>query len=133
MTKKAKQLIDAAKPYDPKIPLWGIHIIPDGKYTGFFGENGFDRMVLVGEDQNTNLYLINKAVQVDVISLLDCEGIRSIDIPSETGCVRICFYQPIAITKLLSSIHPIDFELVEAFKDLELDDEDDEDEPVGKA
>ena len=129
MTKKLKAFIDSAKPYTPDVKLWGIHIIPDGKFVGLFGaENGYDKMILVGEDQNQNYYLINKAVQVDVMSFLDCEGVRSIDIPNATGCIRVLFYQPVCITKLLSAIQPIDYELTEL-----VDEAEDDDEPVGQA
>ena len=134
MTKQQRELIDSLTEYPLGTAIFAIHLIPDGKYTGFWGENGFKKMILIGEDQDANLYLINKTVQTDLISLMNCEGIRAIDCPEYTGGIRICFFKPIVITKLLSTIHPLDADLLEMLDDLDFgEDTEDDDEPVGKA
>ncbi len=110
MNKKQKALLDKCVPYEPGTPLTSILIIPSGRlYKGPFYPNGYDHMILVGENTDNNkLYYINPNSETDVLAIFHVAHVYSIDIPHEYGgAVRVCFDTQVQIPDLsYSSIIP---------------------------
>lgn len=112
MNKKQKALIASAIPYPLGQPLSSIYVIPSGRlYKGPFKGNGFDHMILIGEDAFTETYyFINEGRETDVLATFHLSHIHSVDIPHRFGgAIRLCFSPIIAIRDVsMSSIVPFE-------------------------
>ena len=109
MTKKQKEFISQAKEYELGKPFIAMNLIPNGIYNGTWGKNGYNKMIIIVED-DSNYYIVNKDYQVDVINLFKaCGHVWGVDVPKETSCVRICFSMQMKIDEVLSSIVPIPY------------------------
>ena len=108
MTKKQKALIEKAEPYVLNTPLTAIYIIPSGRpYKGPFTGNGFEHMILIGEDAiEERYYYINPEEEVDVLTFFHLSTVHSIDVPCRHGTIRVCFREPVIVDELLSAITP---------------------------
>ena len=109
MNKKQKELLAQAEKYTLGTPITAIYIIPSGRYyKSPDGPNGFDHMILVGEDaENNKLYYINENEETDAICLFHLAEVRTIDIPHDAGgAVRVCFTAAIVIDDYFSAITP---------------------------
>ena len=116
MTKKEKALIDTAIEYDGS-PLDGLYIISAHKlYKGFWGENGYNEMIILGyrwpKDEKCRyeekiVYHFNLNYQKDVLQCF--KDIQfSMDMPNEYDCLRLCFREPIVVRKEQLSAFMID-------------------------
>ena len=97
MTDALKELIKTA-PTRRKGDFYRFMFISDGKYDGFWGVNGYDNIILLGQAANKTWYKI--AAGVDVFQVmtkkLNCELV-SVDIPTEYGVPRLFFDNAIHI------------------------------------
>lgn len=72
--------------------------IPDGEYDGFWGLNGFDKMIILGKDDESGEWVnITGPDAVDKFNMYAIRGNFNLDIPSDWGVPRIWFNKPIEI------------------------------------
>lgn len=84
MTDKLKEIIENA-PVKKKGTFVALMFIPNGEYNGFWGHNGYDNILILGQEEHReggNWYKI--ATSADVFHLYRYESV-SIDIPTELG------------------------------------------------
>lgn len=69
-------------------------LIPNGKYNGFWGVNGYDNIILLGGTDDGKWYRISEYADV-----FDLEKIRccAVDIPHKYGVPRLFFREPIHV------------------------------------
>lgn len=94
MKKALKELLEHA-PVKLAGDFSSFIAIPNGRYKGFWGDNGYDNIILLGLScEDERWYKISEYVDI-----FDIESIRyvNIDIPHEYGVPRIWFRQPIHI------------------------------------
>ncbi len=105
MTDKLKEIIKNA-PVKKKGKFDALMFISNGEYDGFWGSNGYDNMLVLGQEGNRSGGTWYKvATTADVFQAVKLEGV-SIDIPSDLGVPVMFFHEPIEIdnTLELSSI-----------------------------
>lgn len=105
MTDKLKVIIENA-PIKKKGKFVALMFISNGEYNGFWGVNGYDNMLVLGQEDNRSAGTWYKvATTADVFQAVKLEGV-SIDIPSDLGVPVMFFHEPIEIdnTLELSSI-----------------------------
>lgn len=90
MTKAQKELLANCEPYKDGTPFDTVILIPTGKkYDGFWGENGYNQILVVCLDKETGKYYkCGDTYQVDVVHLENLGNIN-IDVPKESNCIRI--------------------------------------------
>ena len=97
MTKKLKELIENAE-RKPNGLYDMLLIVPNGIYTGIWGKNGFDNILLLGYERKTTKWCVIAEEQSDK---LDIENLFNehfeLDIPSDYKVPRIWFRNPIRI------------------------------------
>ena len=101
MTKKQKEMIASAVPYPAGAPLSAIYVIPSGRgMRGVFTGNGFQHMILLGEDPfSDTLFNLGTTTDHDVIMMFHRSHVNSIDIPQRYGgAIRVCFSPMVKIT-----------------------------------
>ena len=97
MKNKLKELIEAA----PSIKS-GIFdcflIVPNGKYNGFWGKNGYNNIILlVKKPKDTVWYKIcDKCDKFTIFDIIK-NATFNLDIPSDYNVVRIWFHKPVRI------------------------------------
>lgn len=107
MTEKLKAMIDNAIEYDYATckdnSYACVYIVPTGeKYNGFWGENGYDSMIILAEEVETRkIYKISD--YADVFTHFRPNN-ATVDIPSELGCIRMRFGGEIVIEPPASSV-----------------------------
>lgn len=102
MKKALKELLENAKPYNGET-LTSILIIPSGKaYTGFWGRNGYNRLIVIGQNEE-NDYLVSTEYQQDVINCFTKTGF-SVDVSSKYNCVCIFGLNYFTIDNSLSNL-----------------------------
>lgn len=108
MTEKLKEIIKNAKHIEEGT-FKEFLIIPTGeKYDGFWGENGFDEMIiLAGNYNNGEWYLLTNFS--DTFNILPFNPFHrmfgiNFDSPSDYGCLRVFFDNPIEIESVASSV-----------------------------
>ena len=75
MINNLEELLNKCEPYLEGTPFDGFYLISPGEpYTGFWGENGFNRIYIVcyakeDEDEEEKYYIIGKDYQVDCVQL----------------------------------------------------------------
>ena len=85
MTKKEKEMIAKAVPHKSD-KFCVFYVINSGKrYDGFWGENGYNNIIVLGEGEGGELELLTN--WSDVIHIFNC-GVN-IDIPNDTGVIRL--------------------------------------------
>lgn len=98
MKKALKELIENAE-IKRKGKFTELMFISNGKYKGFFGNNGFNKMIVLGKnvDEGETWYRIvsekNECDKFDIYSEYEVSRIPgfNLDIPEEYGAVRIWF------------------------------------------
>ena len=90
MTEELKKLIDTAETMTSG-EFSSIMVVPNGKYAGFWGENGYDNMLVLG-CMDKVWYKVADC-QVDVFEIFEIERVSSfnMDIPYEYGVPRFWF------------------------------------------
>ena len=84
MTDKLKEIIENA-PVKKAGTFVALMFIPNGEYNGFWGHNGYNNILLLGQEANREggtWYKI--ATSADVFQMAHYESV-SIDIPTELG------------------------------------------------
>lgn len=84
MTDKLKEIIENA-PVKKVGRFVALMFIPNGEYNGFWGQNGYDNILLLGQEyhrEGGTWYKI--ATSADVFQMANYESV-SIDIPTELG------------------------------------------------
>lgn len=84
MTDKLKEIIENA-PVKKAGTFVALMFIPNGEYNGFWGHNGYDNMLILGQEHHREggkWYKI--ATSADVFQMANYESV-SIDIPTELG------------------------------------------------
>ena len=84
MTDKLKEIIENA-PVKKTGTFVALMFIPNGEYNGFWGQNGYDNILLLGQEHHREggkWYKI--ATSADVFQMAHYESV-SIDIPTELG------------------------------------------------
>lgn len=96
MTDALKELIENA-PIKRQGTFLHFLAVSNGEYNGFWGNNGFDSILLFGFDAEDGKYykITDYADSVGFFGLT--KGCFSMDIPSEYGVPRIWFHTPIEI------------------------------------
>lgn len=89
--KKQLKLIEGAAPYVENTPFDVLHIITCGElYRGFWGKNGYNKIVLVCEDtKEKKKYILGDKYQCDVLQIWHDIPHMNIDIPKETNTIRL--------------------------------------------
>ena len=97
MTDKLKELIKKA-PVKRKGTFKNFMIVSNGVYDGIWGENGFNSIILLGLDVETEEY-VKITDYADVFNIYDvCQSVGfNLDIPTEYGVPRIWFSKFITI------------------------------------
>ena len=112
MNKAQKEFIEQAKPYELGKPLRSIFLIPAGKlYTGFWGKNGYNNIIIVGWGgrDDDNYYIVNKEYQCDVVNFMSLGSLAqccNIDVPHKLNCILMGFGKPICFKDNLSTMMP---------------------------
>ena len=90
MTEELKKLIDTAETMTSG-EFSSLMVVPNGKYEGFWGENGYDNMLILGCMDKVWYKVAD--LQVDVFNIFDIREKSSfnMDIPSEYGVPRFWF------------------------------------------
>lgn len=93
MTEELKNLIENA-PIKRKGRFENLMIVSNGKYDGFWGENGYNRIILLGhEPMDEQWYKITE--QADVFHIINCKELGffsfNMDIPELYEVPRIWF------------------------------------------
>lgn len=102
MTEKLKEIIEKAVHKDSGT-FNEFLIVPTGeKYDGFWGENGFDQMILLAKEKVENEWCILTNYS-DAFHLINLETIN-FDIPSDLNCVRVWSDVPLEINGVASSV-----------------------------
>ena len=103
MTKKEKELVAKAIPYDGS-PIDGLYIFSTHKlYEGIWGKNGYNSMIILAyayqsEHEDNKYFHFDLDYQRDVIQCL--KDIQfSIDVPNSCDCIRLCFRKPMIVDK----------------------------------
>lgn len=68
-----------------------LMFVSKGKYKGFWGENGFDNMLILGFDWNDQKWYKIADAQTDIFDIYNSCGCFKVDIESEFGIPRIYF------------------------------------------
>lgn len=102
MTERLKEIIDNAIPKESGT-FNEFLIVPTGKkYDGFWGENGFDKIVLLARQRGEENFCILTDYS-DSFHLINIYSVN-FDIPSDLNCVRLFLDNPIEINGVASSI-----------------------------
>lgn len=100
MTKKQKEFIAKAKPKTSEM-FKGLYIADSGKaYDGFWGKNGYNSMVIIGETTSGELETLSD--YSDVICCFAKQGF-SADIDRKNRMLHIWFDEPVQILDVLSA------------------------------
>lgn len=100
MTDKLKEIIENA-PIKKKGKFVALMFISNGEYNGFWGFNGYDSMLVLGQEDNRSEGTWYKvATTADVFQAVKLESV-SIDIPSDLGVPVMFFHEPIEIDNCL--------------------------------
>lgn len=103
MKKAIKGFIGKAVPLKSKV-FQELFIIDSEKaYDGFWGRNGYNKIVLIGRPPNGEEYELITDYSDAIVFSQSCSGC-TIDIPNSTGIVRLWWDKPIEIESLLSSV-----------------------------
>ena len=72
-----------------------ILILSGNKYNGFWGENGYNNLIIIGEiwqnEDSPRYYIIVKNCECDVFQVWESGGYFNMDIPSNLGIPRFWF------------------------------------------
>lgn len=97
MTDAFKELVENA-PVRKSGLFNGFMFVSNGIYDGFWGKNGYDNIVVLGQAvEDDAWYKIACEVDVFIIAFKEPYTSVSIDIPSEFGVPRLFFHKPIQI------------------------------------
>lgn len=90
MRKNQLKLVEKAKPFSEGLKFQSIYIINSGKnYNGFWGSNGYRKLILIGETWNGELYRIDQC-EADLIDIINKQQSNIyFDINSVNDCVRL--------------------------------------------
>lgn len=98
MTEEIKKLIETA-PVKRSGVFQSFLMIPSGeKYDGFWGENGYNNIILLGMSEEGWCNITECA---DSISFAQTSSIN-FDVPNDLNCVRFWFNEPIKIRNELN-------------------------------
>lgn len=104
MTDKLKEIINNAEHAKEGTFYNEFLIIPTGqKYDGFWGVNGFDKMlILAGHLENDEWAIISD--YSDAFNIINQGRTINFDVPSKYDCLRIFFDKSIELTSVGSSV-----------------------------
>lgn len=102
MTEKLKELIEKA-PVKRKGTFKNLMIVSNGMYDGFGGANGFNSIILLGFDVETEEY-VKITEYADVFNIFNIGNNVgfNVDIPNDYEVPRIWFSKPITIDNELN-------------------------------
>lgn len=104
MTEKLKNIIETAERANEPCSFSEFLIIPTNEaYNGFWGENGFDNMIVLGGSLSEDKWFEISKCDCDSFHITWLKGIN-FDSPSDLGCLRAFFDEPIEILISESSI-----------------------------
>lgn len=103
MKKAVKEFIEKAVPLKSKA-FQELFIIDSEKiYDGFWGKNGYNKIILIGRPPKGEEYELITDYSDAIVFSQPCSGC-TIDIPRSTGIVRLWWDKPIKIESLLSTV-----------------------------
>lgn len=103
MKKAVKEFIEKAVPLKSKA-FQELFIIDSEKvYDGFWGKNGYNKIILIGRPPKGEEYELITDFSDAIVFSQSCSRC-TIDIPSSTGIVRLWWDKPIKIESLLSTV-----------------------------
>lgn len=95
MTEKLEKIIEKAEYKDHGMFDEFLIILTGEKYDGFWGVNGYDKMILLARS-NSKIDFCILTNSSDSFHLIQT-GAVNFDIPSDLGCVRVFTDKPIVI------------------------------------
>lgn len=102
MTEKLKEIIEKAEVKESGI-FNEFLIVPTGeKYDGFWGVNGFDKMILLAKKRDESEWCILTTYS-DSFHLIYTHSVN-FDIPSDLNCLRVFLDELIEINTVASSV-----------------------------
>ena len=102
MTEKLKEIIEKAEVKESGI-FNEFLIVPTGeKYDGFWGVNGFDKMILLAKKRDESEWCILTTYS-DSFHLIYIHSVN-FDIPSDLNCLRVLLDELIEINTVASSV-----------------------------
>ena len=107
MNKACKELIEKARTYTNQ-ELKTLYIINSNKrYSGFWGKNGYNSLIVLGETKDGIFYNLTKDYNdTDVVNIqqLFANENCNIDISGKYNCVRVWFNKPVIRQYVMSSL-----------------------------
>lgn len=104
MTEKLKEIIDNAEHAKEGTFYKEFLIIPTGqKYDGFWGVNGYDKMLILAGELETDTWAIVTDYS-DAFNIINQGRTINFDVPSKYDCLRIFFDESIELTSVGSSV-----------------------------
>ena len=104
MTEQLKEIIDNAEHAHEGMFFREFLIIPTGeKYGGLWGENGFDKMIILAGELDEDKWAIVTNYS-DAFNIINQSRSINFDVPSKYDCLRIWFDKPIELTSIASSV-----------------------------
>ena len=99
MTVKLKKIIENA-PVKKAGTFVALMFIPNGEYNGFWGPNGYDNIMILGQEKHRGDEWVVISKTADVFNCYDGKGFN-IDIPSDLGVPVMFFNEPVEINNEL--------------------------------
>lgn len=113
MKSKQKKLIEIAKPYDCKSLFNSIYIInSEENYDGFWGQNGFRKIIVIGVTAENELFKIENN-QYDLLEINNpYDYSLRFEISNKNDCLHMFVYKPYRIKVKLDAISNLILEVV---------------------
>lgn len=105
MKRKLKELIDNAEYRKGGTYEWFLLVPTNKKYKGFWGETGYNNIIVIGYVKSTGKFYRLDQNDSDLLEINDItRGVR-FDVPEEYGCIRVWDFSTVyEIESQLSSI-----------------------------
>lgn len=99
MKKALKELIENSESLKGEKLFTRIMFISNGIYKGFWGENDYNNIIILGLEYKTNKWyrITGKNQHCDVFIIYKCSMSFNLDIPREYGIPSMWFDKPIKI------------------------------------
>lgn len=106
MTKLVKSIIEKCmkenlRAYEGESYSEFLIIPKEKKYDGFWGENGYNEILILAGSLDKNEWKIVSS-DSDVLNLMDLKN-ANFDVPTDYECLRLFFGHPVKITSTLSA------------------------------
>lgn len=104
MTEKLKRLVATAKRKASGCYSDFLIISMGEAYSGFWGANGFNNMLVLAGNFLEDEWVILSRMQCDSINILGKSYLSVVDVPEKYDCIRLHFENPIEVISSESTI-----------------------------